>query len=193
MPVGAAFNVLILAAAKKVNASPINSEQYYTVLPTAKGRPDAILLFTHMGNPYPKSDSIYVEKNQALDYPASSDPKDPNFNKWYIYHVDNSPPLAAGYFIVDTATIPVALGAVALSHTATAGNSSGSATKISESAALHSASNVVFISQVQPEPGAGKVRGVYFSGGDWVIFNEDISDMIVGDKFNVLMFPGQIP
>ncbi|MEA3187733.1 MAG: hypothetical protein QOD99_1563, partial [Chthoniobacter sp.] len=48
MPSGAKFNVLVPTAAKKVNASPSNSSIADTFILPGKGKPDAILLFSHM-------------------------------------------------------------------------------------------------------------------------------------------------
>jgi hypothetical protein len=189
MPSGAGFNVLIPAAAAKANATPLNSEYYFTAILTAKGKPDAILLFTHMYNPYPVLGGGVEVRYQGLGYPASNDPKNPLYHKWYISNLDHSNARVAGYFIVDTATIPVASGAVRLLHVADAGNTSGSATSIS---AFQGATNVVFFSPVGVNA-VDKALGTFWDGAKWNINHEDGSAMNAGETFNVLMFPAQIP
>jgi hypothetical protein len=66
-------------------------------------------------------------------------------------------------------------------------------TTISEPEALVSASNVVFFSQSGGN--RDKVRGVYYDGAHWTIFNEDTSAFLGAfqEGFHVLMFPAPIP
>lgn len=197
MPAGAIFNVLVTSTAKKVDATPLNSLDNMTAIPTAKGKPSAILLFTHMWNPYPRLGGNLLRgvdaPNQGLSYPASTSPKSPLLNKWFIFNQNSSLPApAARYFIVDTATIPAALGAVRLVHTSTVANTSFDRTAIDEPGALTTAdTNVVFVAPLGSDD--NRSVGVFHDGSKWTIFNEGGATMSVGRKFNVLMFPKMIP
>jgi len=189
---GAQFDLLITTSVHVVNGTPLDSVGDFTAFGVAKGQPSAILLFTHMLDPYPSLGSGIFVQNQGLNYPSSSTAKNPLFNKWNIFNqVTTSPAAAAGYFVLDTASLPLSLHTVALIHTSSVANMLGNVSQIDDSGALTASTNVVFISPVGSDD--NKTVGVYYSAGKWNIFNEDQTQVSPGEKFNVLMFPQPIP
>ena len=192
MPTNAQFNVLIPAAGVRVDATPHNSEYYFTAIPTARSNSVAFLYFTHMWNPDLSIGGGVYALNQGLSYGASSDVKSPLYDEWYIFNQDSSlPPPATSYFVYNATKLPPSLHAVNLVHTSTVGNVSGNVTSITDAGALSSSTNVVFITPIGDD--GNKALGVWWDGSEWTIFNEDESSIATDEKFNVLFFPGQIP
>jgi hypothetical protein len=192
IPTNAVFNVLIPAAGVKVDATPLNSEYYYTAIPMARSNSAAFVYFTHMWNPYLSLGGGVYALNQGLSYGASSEPKNPLFDRWYIFNQDSSlPPPATSYFVFNATKLPASLHAVNLVHTSTTNNIASDYTLITEAGAPTNPTNVVFITPLNYD--GNKALGVWWDGSSWTIFNQDQSTFTPGETFNVLFFPAPIP
>lgn len=75
----------------------------------------------------------------------------------------------------------------AFQHVATAGNTSGNETVISNTSLANSATDLLFITAYWDGTYVNAPVGVYFSAGSWRIFRQDLGAMPVGAKFNVLV------
>ncbi len=179
IPIRATFNVLVTT--DSVNATPANSGADLTLVTLEAKNPNAILLMTHLFNPYPALGGMYADHNLGLYY-------DTDFKKWSVFNEDESSPLAATYnlfsatrkdnaFVVTTAGTNVAGYSVLINNPGT--NSNPNAVLFAEA---------LYNGTYWDHP-----IGVYYDSGTWTVFNEDETAMPAGLTFNVVAFSGTSP
>lgn len=196
MPSGAIFNVLV-SGATQTDATTLNSVGNQTSVTVAKGKPTAILLFSHMWNPVPASGNGVDAPTQALNYLNIPPPtKNPLAGKWFIYNENSQPAGAARYFVLDTASIPASTGAVKLVHTSSISNDSQYYTNIDEAAAPNwSADGIVFIAPLGVQDNLVKTVSYtpFAAVRKWTILNSSGATFVAGQTYNVVIFPHLVP
>jgi hypothetical protein len=174
MPIGASFNVLV--SNQSVDASPMNSDGDLTFFSLEQKNPNAILLVTHLYNPYPNV-GMYLDHNIGLYYYL-------NIKKWSVFNEDGSSALAAAYNLADETKNP---NAFVLTTTADGGDG----VYIDNPISNNNPNAVIFVTPVYGTYWDHPL-GVNYSNSNakWDIFNEDMTTMPAGQKFNVVIFSG---
>jgi len=75
----------------------------------------------------------------------------------------------------------------AFQHVAVAGNIFGNETVIPNTTLANSATDMLFVTPVWEGVYVNAPIGVYFSAGTWRIFRQDLANMPLNAKFNVLV------
>jgi len=180
MPVGAAFNVIILTTGTKVfvhTASAGNSAGDHTEIdnPLTNGKPNALVFVTPNWNPGGVG-GTYDNHSIGVYY---------NAGKWAIFNQDGvAIPVGAAFNVF----VPAA-GAGVFVHTANAGNSAGDFTEINNPLTNGNPNALVFVTPTWNLGVGGTYDnhpiGVYYTGGKWAIFNQDYVAIPVNAAFNV--------
>ena len=157
------------------------TDDSYSVLnhPDINNNPDAIITLTTYYNP----SSLRNDKSYGLWY-------DDGDNRWIIYAEDlDAIPLDSAFFVSIEGTTTTSA-----KHVATAGNISGNYTVISHPlldgdpearfvfthnwGASGDATNVI----------VDEVMGAWYTGSNWAIYTEDLSDFPVNAQFNLMIY-----
>ncbi len=176
---------LVLAQGSKFvhTATVANSSGTYTVIdnPALNGNPNAVFFVTQNWNPSGGS-GVYNNSAIGVWYTGSN---------WAIFDQDLSPiPEGADFNVF----IPFA-GSGSFVHTADVSNINLNWTVI-DNPALNGDPNAVFIvtQNWNPSGGSGVYNnssiGVWYTGSNWAIFNQDLSPMPEGADFNILIPSG---
>ena len=183
MPSGAAFNVLVLAEAPGVfvhKATSGNSSANSTLIDNylLNDNPNAIVFITPNWNPGGVGNT-YLDKPIGVWYTGS---------RWAVFTQDVSDMPANAAFNV-LVLVPVSDQFI---HTATSGNSVSHSTKIDNALTNGSPNAVVFTTPNWNPGGSGGTYlnhdiGMWYTGGQWRIFNQDIASMPSGAAFNVIV------
>jgi hypothetical protein len=183
IPVNASFNVSVLTAGTGIfvhTATAGNSTGDYTMIDNAltNNNPNAIVFVTPNWNPG-NVGGTYDNHNIGVWYTGS---------KWAIFNQDlTAIPVNAAFNVL--VLVPVSDIFV---HTATAGNSAGDYTKI-DNALTNSHPNAIVFTTPNWNPGGvggtynNRNIGVWYTGSQWAIFNQNITAIPVNAAFNVLV------
>lgn len=193
MPIGCKFNVYIPSCKTTVYSTPQNSGPNHVCFTMQKNKPNAILLFTHRINPFPKMWGLNVRHNAGLFYSNATVPPMPFRPGWSICYEDYAPTPAACFTVADATKDPNAFVLAT-----NAGNVSGNSVVIDHPVANNNPNAIIFVNHNMNPAGYpvnwhDKVLGVWYNGSQWMIFNQDGSDMPVGKTFNVNIFPSVTP
>jgi len=186
MPVDAAFNVLVQVPQSDVfvhKATSANSSGHVTRIdhPLSNNDPNAIVFVTPNWNPGGVG-GTYNNHNIGVYYAGSP------INKWSIFNQDIATmPNDAAFNVL----IPHPDASVFV-HKATAANTSGHITTI-DYPLTNNKPNAILL--VTPNWNPGNVGGtynnhpigVYYAGGKWRIFNQDLVNMPSDAAFNVIV------
>jgi hypothetical protein len=183
MPLNASFNVLVLVPSSDIfvhKATAGNSAGDYTKIDNAltNGHPNAIVFTTPNYNPGGIG-GMYSDYNIGVWYDGS---------QWAIFNQDEVTAIPAGTAF--NVLVPNPDTSVFV-HKATVGNSAGDYTTI-DYPLTNGKSNAIIL--VTPNYAPGDVCGciydnhpigVFYSGGKWKIFNQDLAAIPAGAAFNV--------
>lgn len=190
VPANAKFNVLVPKGAKTVLASAANSTADITVFPTARGNPQARLLATHVTNPAPGFPATYSARYHGLFYV----PAGPSYgNQWSIFTENEENIEAIGFHVADVTKLKNGESPASFIFTAAGGNISGNYAIIDNALTNDNPNAFVFVQHVWTVGGQtylNKPVGVFYFGGRWRIFIQDLSDMPENTSFVVLALPG---
>ena len=189
MEEGASFNVYIRGNDSNVIthiASPENvgSTDFYTVIdnPLINGNPDATLVMYNYWSPY----SVYNNNNYGFYY---------NGTNWIIYGEATTIPTNAAFNVIVS---PSDDNVVSFKHQSTAANTSNNYT-IMDHPLLNGKPNAVFVfSHNWGSVGDSsnvvidKVFGAWYTGSNWAIYTEDISDMPDNALFNIVVQTSEV-
>jgi len=198
--VGAIFDVLIPAVAKRVDGGATNSFFNQTIFPLRKGNPNALLLQTHVFDPFP---SI---TNGALNGVFQVSPVGLYFNPvittkpipassgcWAVFNESVAPAVATAYTVADVTTEGVRGTPYSFIFTTTAANIGKDLALISNPATNGKPNAVVFANHISTAavPVFDEVYAVvyYVPNSSWGIITEDGSNMPVGVSFVVTAYP----
>jgi hypothetical protein len=187
MPVGAAFNVLVVPASASVftvTASASNTAGNYTFIdsPLTNNNPNAIVFITANYNPGDLG-NIYNDHATGVWY-------DTAVGKWSIYNQDlvDMPVGAAFNVLVSSVSSSVFI------VTATASNISGDYVFIDGALTNNNPNALVLItSNWNPGGGSGTYNdhatGVWYesNSGKWAVYNQDKATMPAGPAFNIMV------
>jgi len=181
IPVGASFNVSIPAVDASTfvhSATAGNITLNWTTIdnPVTNGDPDAIVHVTQNWNPS-RVGGLYNDHTIGVWYDGA---------KWAIFNQDLTAMQEGAFFNVsipadDTATFV---------HTATAGSIFSNSTAFHHPLTDGNPDAIVRVTQNWNPGGSGEVYndheiGVWYTGNDWSIFNQDDAAMPVGASFNI--------
>ena len=190
IPANAKFNVLVPKGARTVLASAANSTADITVFPTARGNPQARLLATHVTNPTPGFPATYSARYHGLYYV----PAGPSYgNQWSIFTENEENIEAIGFHVADVTKLKNGESPASFIFTAAGGNISGNYAIIDNALTNDNPNAFVFVQHVWTVGGQtylNKPVGVFYFGGRWRIFIQDLSDMPNPTTFVVLALPG---
>jgi len=163
-------------------ATTINTSGNATMLdhPLLNNQPNAIFFVTHNWNPGGVG-GTYHEHNFGVYYVA---------NRWRIFNQDLSTMQPGATFNI---FIPTP-GANVFVQKATADNISGNTTLIDHPQANNDPNAILLVTQNwNPEGGLGIYNnhpiGVYYTGSNWAIFNQDLTAIPENASFNVFILP----
>jgi hypothetical protein len=111
---------------------------------------------------------------------------------WTVFNQDIASPTGASFnFLAGTATDRSRADAAYI-HTATASNSAGDFTILSNSSLDGNANASIIVTPNFNPNGTGNIYnnhpiGVWYTGSNWAIFNEDLTAIPAGAAFNVLI------
>jgi hypothetical protein len=187
MPEGASFNVSIIKTYTEAlvhTATSSNIISNYTLIdyPLTNDNPDAIVMTTQNWNPG-GGDGMYNDHPVGVWYSGY-------YKKWAVFNQDRTAmPEGADFNIL----IPGPASS-AFVHTATSSNIGANWTLIDHPWTNGKPYILVMVTQNWNPGGVGDTYnehpvGVYYSGDNWRIFNEDLAAMPEGAAFNVLI-PG---
>ncbi len=187
VPTGARFNVRVAQATATQTFEFIttglnsSSDKSFINRLGINGKPTALLLVTH-----------YINGNHlfATDLPKSIGVQfisDPKVNKWSVYNEDHSSAIATCYVVAN-----ITKEKNVSSQTSDVMTVGGDSFYISDPTADGHPNAVIFVThdygaahEVQSHP-----VGVYYTGNQWAIFNEDVATFAVGETFNIEVFAG---
>ena len=190
IPANAKFNVLIAKGAKTVLASPTNTTSNLTFFPTAKGNPGARLLATHVTNPVAGLPSTYSERYHGLFYVTGG----PTYgNQWSLYTENAENMEAIGFHVADVTKLTNGGNPASFVFTAVGANISGHIATIDNALTNDNPNAFVFVHHVYLPASPNALNhpvAVYYTGGRWRIFTEDIAAIPNNTAFVVLVLPG---
>ncbi len=186
MPTNAAFNVLVLVPPSDVfvhKATSANSSGNVTDIdhPLSNNDPNAIVFVTPNWNPG-GGGGTYNNHNIGVYYAGSP------INKWSIFNQDMvTMPNNAAFNVL----IPHPDASVFV-HKATTANISGHTTPIDYPLTNNKPNAIILVTPNWNPGGVGGTYnnhpiGVYYSGGRWRIFNQDLVAMPANAAFNVIV------
>ena len=186
MPLSASFDILTPGSASvsfvhTAKAGNVTGDYTRIDNPTTNGKPNALLIVTQDWNPNAAS-GVYNNHNEGVWYDGS---------KWAIFNEDLATMAVGPSYNV------LVLGAEysAFVQTATAANISGDWTKIDNPATNGFPFATLMVTQNWNPGGTGGIYnnhpiGVWYTGSNWAIFNEDLAPMTMNASFNVLVGHG---
>jgi hypothetical protein len=190
IPANTKFNVLITKGAKTVLASPTNTTSDLTFFPIAKGVPSARLLATHVTNPVAGLPSTYSERYHGLYYV----PAGPIYgNQWSLYSENAENMEAIGFHVADVTKLRNGENPASFVFTAVGANIDGHIATIDNALTNNNPNAFVFVHHAWLPASQTELNhpvAVYYTGGRWRIFNEDIAAMPNNTAFFVLVLPG---
>ena len=181
MPAHAAFNVLVPKAGPNAfvhTATATNTSGNSTLIdnPLTNGKPNAKILVTPIGTTNSHPIGVWYDGTKwgIFNQDLATMPIGVSFNVFVI------PETYAGGFV----------------HKATATNISGNITVIDHPLTNNNPNALVFVTQNwNPGGGGGTYNNhnisVYYAGGKWRIFNQDLATMPTNTAFNVLVLVPQ--
>ncbi len=167
------------------NSSNISGHVTYIDHPLTNGNANAIVIVTPNWNPGNAASGVYDNHPIGVYYTGS---------QWAIFNQDGAAmPVNAAFNVL----IPNA-GAGVFVQTASAGNieCASNCTRIDNPLSNGNPNAILFVTQNWNPGGSGGTYnshpiGVYYTGTNWDIFNQDIAAMPVGASFNVMILnPG---
>jgi len=183
IPVGASFNVSIPAVDASTfvhTASDGNTTGNSTIIdnPETNGNPDAIVHVTQNRNPSGVG-GVINDHSIGVWYSVGA-------GKWAIFNQDIAAMPEGASFNV---SIP-AVDASTIVHTASVGSISGNSTVFHHPHSDGNPDAIVWVTQNWNPGGSGGVYnnheiGVWYTGNDWSVFNQDDTPMPVGASFNI--------
>jgi hypothetical protein len=181
MPFNAAFNVLVPNLDTSVfvhKATAANIAGHITSLdhPLTNGTPNAIVFVTPNWNPGGVG-AMYDDHPVGVYYITG---------KWRIFNEDGAAmPVDAAFNVYVTKA-----GPGVFIHTATAGNSGGDYTILDNPLTNNNPDAIILVTQNYSPSGVYNPHpvGVYYSGGRWRIFNQDITAIPANAAFNVYVY-----
>ena len=192
IPIGAIFNVRALAAATtntfQLDASVLNSVGDFTIINHVglNAKPAGLALLTHFINPAPTLLGVGIASNLGVFYDGTA---------WAVYNEAALPAAAAAYNLSNITGV-----AGASVQTSSVANIIGTSFAINDPLANNNRNAVVFVTHNFNPGGVGGEAndhpvGVSYDSTDdaWRIFNEDQTDMAVGESFNVQVYAGPTP
>lgn len=190
IPANAKFNVLVAKGTKTVLVSAANSTGNLSFFPTAKGKPDANLLATHVTNPVPALPGTFSQRYHGLYFlPAGAS----YGNQWSIYSESEDNMEALGFHVADLSKAKNGSNPASFSFTATGGNVLFNEATIANPLTTGNPNDFVFIQHVWSFASPtylDKPLGVYYNGTTWSVFTQDASDMPNNVRFVVVVLPG---
>src|SRR5215203_2722099 len=171
------FGASLSAAAQEVttafvhttSVANISANWSYLDNPQLNGNPNKIIQVTALVSNSRRQTGVWYDSSRA---------------KWAVYNQDLSPMAAGSGFHV------AVLGG-GFVHQARAGSIAGNYTVIDNPATNNNPSAMLFVTPVYNPNGASSgvynnhSVGVFYTGGKWAIFNQDLAAMPVGAGFNV--------
>jgi len=184
MPLNAAFNVFVLPAyagafVQTVTADNTTGVSTYIDNALTNGNPNAILFVTPNFDPGGVCGCLNNDHNLGVWYDGS---------QWIIFNQDGGAMTTGASFNV-LVLVPVSDIFV---HTTTAGNRVNDYTMIDNALTNGHPNAIVFATQNYNPGGAGGMDdnhniGMWYTGSQWAIFNQDSVTMPVNAAFNVLV------
>ncbi|MDV3353784.1 hypothetical protein QGP82_34230 [Leptothoe sp. LEGE 181152] len=111
-----------------------------------------------------------------------------NGSQWTVYNQNRKPMPKNNQ--VNVLAVNPALNRNVFVHTTTKNNTSGHITTLNHGLTNNQSNAIVLVTQHYGKYNVSQV-GVWFSGGKWKIYNEDLKPMPIGTKFNILVLkPG---
>jgi hypothetical protein len=204
MPPGAIFNVLIPTTAARVNGGATNSFTNQTFFTLRKHDASALLLQTHVFDPFPHVttgplNGVFQLSPVGLFFnPVVTTPPVPSSSGcWDVFNEDVGPALATSYNIADVTKAGTAAAPFSFIFTTTAANITGDLAEISNSLTNSKPNAVLFANHISTtaEPVYDKFYAVvyYTPSSRWGIATEDGSTMPVGVSFVITAYPSVTP
>ena len=181
LPVGSAYNILIPSTNGtifKQTATSANTSNNQTLIDHAatNNNPNALIFITHNWGTIGEMANIRNDHATGVYY---------NGTKWAIFNEDAAP------FLVDLVyNVFVTNSSMnAFIHTATATNIVGHITLIDNPALNGNPNAIILVTHNYESSGVYNNHpiGVYYDGSKWTVYNQDMSAMPDGIKFNVLI------
>ena len=182
---GAGFNVLLVPGAKRWSVAPLTTWDYIAYFPTlAKNKPNSLLLATHLihtGNGYggvPLTDSFSTFWNGT---------------EWSIYTDNIADIKAVAFNIADVTKLKAGNVSSSFKVITNVANTSFDAVVLDHPLLNGKPNAVVFARHMWQSEYLTTEAGVYYNGTNWVIYNEDNSNMDTGHAFVVTVVPEATP
>ncbi|WP_367873877.1 hypothetical protein [Luteolibacter sp. Populi] len=198
MPAGANFNVLVAPGTKQLLCSPANTFSNRSFTLVGKGKPDALLLASHVINPVKGMPGIRLTSFFGTFFEEEEDGA-PYSGKWTIYNeggvlAGNLGPV--GFNIADVTKLKFAKVPAAFEFVATVDNIGGHFATITNPLTDGKPAAAVFVKH-RYRTGASSYLNeevaVFYEGGKWLIFNEDGTAMPPNTAFVVAVVPTVTP
>lgn len=190
IPANAKFNILLAKGTKTALASASNSLGNRTMISTAKGNPNARLLATHVANPIINLPATYSPRYYGVYFePAAST----YGNQWTVYAEDEDNMETLGFHVADVTNLKYDSSPGSFVFTATGSNIFLNEAVIDNALTNDNPNAFLFIQHLYKFPSntyVNKPLGVYYAGGKWRIFTQDISAMPDNSAFVIAVIPG---
>jgi len=204
MPIGAIFNVLIPTTVARVNGGATNSFTNQTFFALRKHDSSALLLQTHIFDPFPHVttgplNGVFQLSPVGLFFNpvVTTAPIPSSSGCWEVFNEDLGPALATSYNIADVTKAGTAATPFSFIFTTTAANINGDFASISNPLTNSKPNAVLFANHISTtaEPVFDKFYAVAYDTPitSWVIVTEDASTMPVGVSFVVTAYPAVTP
>ena len=204
MPIGAIFNVLIPTTVARVNGGATNSFTNQTFFALRKHDSSALLLQTHIFDPFPHVttgplNGVFQLSPVGLFFnPLVTTPPIPSSSGcWEVFNEDVSQARAVSYNIADVTKAGAAATPFSFIFTTTAANISSDYAAISNPLTDGKPNAILFANHISTtaEPVFDKFYAVSYDTPitSWVIVTEDASTMPVGVSFVVTAYPAVTP
>jgi len=202
MPVGAIFNVLIPTTVARVNAGATNSFTNQTFFALRKHDSSALLLQTHIFDPFPHVatgalNGVFQLSPVGLFFNpvVTTAPIPASSGCWEVFNENLTPARAVSYNIADVTKAGTTAAPLSFIFTTTAANVSGDSAAISNTLTNSEPNAILFANHISTAAGAvfDKPYAVGYSSPTWYIVTEDLSTMPVGLSFVVTVYPAVTP
>ncbi len=183
MPLNTKFNVLLAKGAKTVLASPANSFSNVTLLATAKGKPDAKLLVTHIINPVAALPGTLSARFYGVTFLASV-----GGGQWSVFAEDDANMEAIGFNIADVTNLKIGTDPASFIFTTSVANIIDHTATITHPLTDGNPNALVFVQHVYNAASPTYLNesvSVYYAGGKWRVFNQDFTAMPASAAFVV--------
>lgn len=204
IPNGAIFNVLLPAAATRVNAGTLNSFADRTFFPLEKKNANALLIETHVINPFPTVGGtltgVKPSRNVGFYFnllPPAGTKATAEQGSWSIYNEDSTAAFAVAYNVVDVTKHAVSGAPQSFTYTTTASNP-GAGEYFTNPLTDGKPGAVLFVSHLHGAPPNNKFFDYAFAlnylGNKWgVIIQDGATDMPANITFIVDVYPAVTP